>query len=147
LCSKPDEPDGETVVVMVGYIGVLSDCPHEGLPRGTKSHGMGLMTMRKAIHKNQSEVLTTPSDLVEEKLLASAGLVAHVNPEDALQRNTTAKRTAISVPRRSRGPVDAPGKRHRKPLSPERIERQMGEPRGKQMGQKNAKTGRRGGRS
>ena len=30
------------------------------------------MTMRKAIHKNQSAVLATPSDLVEEKLLAFA---------------------------------------------------------------------------
>jgi hypothetical protein len=44
----------------------------------------------------------------------------------------------------SRGPVDAPGKRHRKPLPPERIDKQMGEPRGKQMGQKSAKNDRRG---
>jgi len=140
------------------------------------------MTMRRAAHKNQSAVLATPSDLVEEKLLAYAGqlewfvgkvqaktpgwldptvltkeigriqdsaadLLAHLNREDVLQRNTTAKRTAISASRRSRGPVDAPGKRHRKPLPPERMDRQLGEPRGKQMGQKSAKTGRRGGRS
>jgi len=140
------------------------------------------MTMRKATHENQSEVFATPSDLVEEKLLAFAGqlewfvgkvqaktpgwldrtvltkeigriqdsaadLLAHLNREDVLQRNTTAKRTAISASRRSRGPVDAPGKRHRKPLPPERMDRQLGEPRGKQMGQKSAKTGRRGGRS
>jgi hypothetical protein len=99
--------------------------------------------MRKAIHKKQAEVVAAPSDLVDEKLLASADLV---NREDALQRNTAAKRTGISAPRRSRGPVDAPGKHHRKPLPPEQIDRQMGEPRGKQMGQKSAKTGRRGGR-
>jgi len=140
------------------------------------------MTMRKATHNNQSKVLATPSNLVEERLLAfaerlgwfvgtvqakapgwldrtvltkeigriqdtAADLLAHVNREDALQPNTTAKTTAISAPRRSRGPVDAPGKRHRNPLPPERIDRQMGEPTGKQMGQKNAKTGRRGGRS
>ena len=140
------------------------------------------MTMRKATHNNPSEVLATPSDLVEERLLAfaeqlglfvgtvqakapgwldrtvltkeigriqdsAADLLAHVNRADALQRNTTAKRTAISAPRPSRGPVDAPGKRHRNPLPAERIDRQMGEPRGKQMGQKSAKTGRRGGRS
>jgi hypothetical protein len=103
--------------------------------------------MRKAIHKNQAEVVAAPSDLVEEKPFASADLVAHVNRENALQRNATAKRASIAAPRRSRGPVDAPGKRHRKPLSPERIDRQMGEPTGKQMGQKSAKTGRRGGRS
>jgi len=47
--------------------------------------------------------------------------------------------------RRGRGPVDAPGKRHRKPLPQERIDKRMGEPEGKQMGQKSAKTaGRRG---
>jgi hypothetical protein len=146
----------------------------------TKSHEMGLMTM--ATHKNQSAVLATPSDFVEERLLAFAGqlewfvgkvqaktpgwldrtvltkeigriedsaadLLAHLKREDVLQRNTTAKGTAISAPPRSRGPVDAPGKRHRKPLPPERIDGQMGEPKGKQMGQKSAKTGRRGGRS
>jgi hypothetical protein len=38
----------------------------------TKSHGVRLMTMRKATHKNQSEVSATPSDLVEERLLAFA---------------------------------------------------------------------------
>jgi hypothetical protein len=103
--------------------------------------------MRKAIHKKPAEIVAAPSDLVEEKPLASADLVAHVNREDGLQRNTTAKKTGISASRLSRGPVDAPGKRHRKPLPPEQIDRQMGEPRGKQMGQKSAKTGRRGGRS
>ena len=36
----------------------------------------------------------------------------------------------------SRGPVDAPGKRHRKPLPSDRIDKQMGEPVGKKMGQK-----------
>jgi len=171
---------------MVSYIRVWSDWSPPGTfmerTKRTKSHGVELMTMRKAIHKNQSAVLATPSDLVEEKLLAfaeklgwfvgivqakapgwldrtvltreigrvqdsAADLLAHVNREDALPRNTTAKRTRISSPRRSRGPVDAPGKRHRKPLPPERIDGQMGEPEGKQMGQKSAKTGRRGGRS
>ena len=44
----------------------------------------------------------------------------------------------------SRGPVDAPGKRRRKPLPQERIDKLMGEPIGKQMGQKNSKTGRHG---
>ena len=43
-----------------------------------------------------------------------------------------------------RGPVDAPGKRHRKPLPPEPIDKRMGEVRGKQMGQKGAKAGSRG---
>jgi len=45
-----------------------------------------------------------------------------------------------------RGPVDAPGKRHRKPQPKEPIDKRMGEPRGKQMGQKSVKNGPRGGR-
>jgi hypothetical protein len=103
--------------------------------------------VRKATHNNQSEVLATPSKEIGRIQDSAADLLAHVNREDALRRNTTAKRTAISAPRRSRGLVDAPGKRHRKPLPPERIDRQMGEPTGKQKGQKSAKTGRHGGRS
>jgi hypothetical protein len=54
------------------------------------------------------------------------------------------RKTASSAPRRSRGPVDAPGKRHRKPLPQEKLDKRMGEPRGKQMGQKSVKSGRRG---
>ncbi|HEX9368271.1 MAG TPA: hypothetical protein VF921_16695, partial [Vicinamibacterales bacterium] len=56
------------------------------------------------------------------------------------------KKTTTSAARPSRGPVDAPGKHHRKPPPQERLDKRMGEPVGKQMGQKNARTGRRGGR-
>jgi len=52
------------------------------------------------------------------------------------------------APRKSRGSVDAPGKKHRTPPPQQRMPgRAAGEPRGKQMGQKNAKGGFRGGRS
>lgn len=54
--------------------------------------------------------------------------------------------TSPTATRRSRGPVDAPGKRHRKPPPQEPIDKRMGELRGKQIGQKSVKTGRRGGR-
>jgi hypothetical protein len=57
-----------------------------------------------------------------------------------------AKQTATFATRLSRGPVDAPGKRHRKPPPQESLDKRMGEPRGKQMGQKSVKNGRRGGR-
>ena len=60
------------------------------------------------------------------------------------QSPATTKPTATSATRLSRGPVDAPGKRHRKPPPQERIDKRMGEPEGKQMGQKSVKTGRRG---
>ena len=76
---------------------------------------------------------------------SAASLLKQVNREGTLLRKTAAKQTATSNTRRSRGPVDAPGKRHRKPLPQERIDKRMGEPEGKQMGQKSAKTaGRRG---
>ncbi len=52
--------------------------------------------------------------------------------------------TVQKAARKSRGPVDAPGKRHRSALPQEPIEKQMGEPQGKKMGQKTAKTGWRG---
>jgi hypothetical protein len=58
-----------------------------------------------------------------------------------------AKPAAGQATRLSRGPVDAPGKRHRKPPPQERLDKRMGEPTGKQMGQKSVKTDRRAGRS
>jgi len=77
-----------------------------------------------------------------ERLMA----VRKVNREGMLQKRKAAKQSAAPAARPSRGPVDAPGKHHRKPLPQERLDKRMGEPRGKQMGQKNAKVGRRGGR-
>jgi len=76
---------------------------------------------------------------------SAAELLDQVNREGALQRKAAPKQTAAAK-RPSRGPVDAPGKRHRKPLPPVPLDKRMGEPRGKQMGQKSGKTGRRGGR-
>ncbi len=63
-----------------------------------------------------------------------------LNRKRPLPPKTAAKQTATSVTRVSRGPVDAPGKRHRKPLPPEPLDKRLGESRGKQMGQKNTKT-------
>ena len=62
------------------------------------------------------------------------------------ESDATAKQTATSSTHLGRGPVDAPGKRHRKPLPQEPIDKRLGEPRGKQMGQKSVKTGWRSGR-
>jgi hypothetical protein len=81
---------------------------------------------------------------------SAAELLEHVRQgEDRSTRKTGSSQTAPAATRPSRGAVDAPGKRHRKPLPQESINKLMGEPRGKQMGQKSqksAKTGRRGGR-
>ena len=46
----------------------------------------------------------------------------------------------------SRGAVDAPGKRHRKPPPQEHLDKRMGEPVGKQMGQKSFQVGKGRGR-
>jgi hypothetical protein len=62
------------------------------------------------------------------------------------QSPAAVKLTAAAPSRPSRGPVDAPGKRHRQPLPGEPIDRRLGEPRGKQMGQKSVKSGWRSGR-
>jgi len=63
------------------------------------------------------------------------------------QSQGAAKSTATSPTRQGRGPVDAPGKRHRMPPPQEPIDTRMGEPRGKHMGQKSVKAGWRTGRS
>jgi hypothetical protein len=57
-----------------------------------------------------------------------------------------AAKPAAAPARPSRGPVDAPGKRHRKPPPQEPIDKRMGEPVGKKMGQKSMKNRMRSGR-
>ena len=52
----------------------------------------------------------------------------------------------VTVAKPSRGAVDAPGKRHRKPPPQESINKRMGEPVGKQMGQKSFQVGKSRGR-
>ena len=88
-------------------------------------------------------VLTTELGRIRD---SAVDLLADLTRDDASQRKTPVIPTAATVARRSRGPVDAPGKRHRKPQPQERIDKRMGEPRGKQMGQKSFKMGRRSGR-
>jgi len=57
-----------------------------------------------------------------------------------------AKSAASAAKGRSGGAVDAPGKRHRKPPPQESINKRMGEPTGKQAGQKQFKVGKSRGR-
>ena len=80
----------------------------------------------------------------------AADLLDHVNRASAQARKAAA--TPAATPpvapkmRASRGAVDAPGKRHRKPPPQERLDKRMGEPVGKKMGQKNMKNRMRSGR-
>ena len=75
---------------------------------------------------------------------SATDLVAQLNPTTPSAQTTGKTRTRTSAPRLSRGPVDAPGKRHRKPQAKKPIDRRMGEPRGKQKGQKSVKNSPRG---
>lgn len=56
------------------------------------------------------------------------------------------KPSAVVAPKPDRGPVDAPGKRHRKPPPSVKVDKRMGEPVGKKMGQKSFQTGKSRGR-
>lgn len=77
----------------------------------------------------------------------AAELLDHVNRGSESARKAAAKPAAAAPKARaSRGPVDAPGKSHRKPPPQEKINKRMGEPVGKQMGQKNFKVGKSRGR-
>ena len=75
---------------------------------------------------------------------SAAELLEQLNHTSPSARTTAAIGTGTSAPRLSRGPVDAPGKRHRKPQPNEPIDKRMGEPTGKQMGQKSVKNRPRG---
>ena len=64
----------------------------------------------------------------------------------AAAKKSKAKSTTAAGKGRSGGTVDAPGKRHRKPPPKESINKRMGEPGGKQAGQKQFKVGKSRGR-
>ena len=72
------------------------------------------------------------------------GLMAVRTAEQNDESKELATPTATSATQPSRGPVDAPGKRHRPPQPKEPIDKRMGERRGKQMGQKSGKNSPRG---
>jgi hypothetical protein len=71
---------------------------------------------------------------------ARSALMESARPKAAAKPAAKPRTAALNV-KPSRGPVDAPGKRHRKPPPQERLDKRMGEPVGKQMGQKNFKMG------
>ena len=85
----------------------------------------------------------------------AANLLKHVNNASAAARNAVmkpaakkskAKSAASAAKGRSGGAVDAPGKRHRRPPPQESINKRMGEPSGKQAGQKQFRAGKSRGR-
>ena len=75
----------------------------------------------------------------------AADLFAQVKRTGAGARKAVAKPAAAAA-RPSRGAVDAPGKRHRKPPPNETLDKRMGEPVGKKVGQKSVRNSMRRGR-
>ena len=127
--DKTSDPLEQRIVAFAEQLGLLVGTVQ------TKAEGW---LDRKALTQEIGRIRDRAADLLEQ-----------VNLEGTLQGKqgkTAAKQTTTSGTRLGRGPVDAPGKRHRKPLPQQSIDKHMGDPRGKQMGQKSAKTGRRGGR-
>ncbi len=81
----------------------------------------------------------------------ATALLQHVDAASRSARIAVAKPKAappapVQAARPSRGAVDAPGKRHRKPPPQEHLDKRMGEPVGKQMGQKSFQVGKSRGR-
>jgi hypothetical protein len=129
--SNVEEADSESVEELVEEGQDFEASAVAGIEEADASQG--------EVHTKQVLEDDVPREYLENDL-------DRLNRTSPVTRNTAAKPNATSATRVSRGPVDASGKRHRKPLPQEPIDRRMGEPRGKQMGQKNAKRADRGGR-
>jgi len=83
-------------------------------------------------------------DRVNRAGLAARQSVAKV--VTAATPTATSATKSVKATGRSGGAVDAPGKRHRKPPPQESLDKRMGEPRGKKVGQKQFKVGKSRGR-
>ena len=108
------------------------------MKRTKYSKGSVQMATRKTARNDRSRAGKATTGGIEQKVVAKKA--ATVKP--------VASATPAPAPtvRASRGPVDAPGKRHRKPPPQESIDKRMGEPTGKKMGQKSFKNAMRRGR-
>jgi hypothetical protein len=119
-------------------LGVLAE--QLGTLIGTVQNKAEDMVDREALGKELARVKTSASDLLQyvnsmAPSFASAGK----------SKRPTARASA-AADRSGRGPVDAPGKRHRQPPPQERGNRHMNEPKGTQTAPAIVKSMRRGGR-
>lgn len=94
---------------------------------------------RENLRKEVGRIRDVATDLLQHVDAASrSARMAGAKPKAA----APAKAAAAVSPRQSRGAVDAPGKKHRKPPPQGKIlNKMMGEPEGKKAGQKNFKAG------
>jgi len=104
----------------------------------------------EAVQKQLGQIRDGADDLLTH--VKRAGAVVSKAVEKSASAAKTARTPVAAEPaapspaRASRGAVDAPGKRHRKPPPQERIDKRMGEPVGKKMGQKGFQVGKSRGR-
>jgi len=94
-----------------------------------------------ALKAQVSQIRDGAADLLKQVSKASASARKSVAKATTPAKKSKAKSASKG---RSGGAVDATGKRHRKPPPQELFDPRLGEPMGKQMGQKNLKRGRSG---
>lgn len=106
-----------------------------------------------ALRAQVGQIRDGAADLLEQvNRTATAAKKAVVKTASGVTADLRAARPAMksaaTPPKKkaSRGPVDAPGKRHRKPPPQERLDKRMGEVQGKKAGQKAFKVGKSRGR-
>ena len=95
------------------------------------------------IRRQVSQIRDGAEDLMNQVNEAGASLRKSVAKTAPPAKKAKAK-SAKTTKGRSGGVVDAPGKRHRKPPPQELFDPRLGEPMGKQMGQKSLKRRGRG---
>jgi hypothetical protein len=140
--SDVEEADSESVEELVEEGQDFEASAVTGIEEADASQGE-VRTKQVAEDDVPREYLENDLDRLNRKSPVTRNIAAK---ETATSTTRVAKQNATSTTRVSRGPVDAPGKRHRKPVPQEPIDKRLGEPRGKQMGQKNPKRADRGGR-
>ena len=100
----------------------------------------------EALRQQVSQIRDGAARLLKQVNSASAGARQTVANAMPGAKKSTATPKASAAKRRSGGAVDAPGKRHRKPPPQQAVNKRMGEPGGKQAGQKQFKVGKSRGR-
>lgn len=159
MAARKKQPYGETIVVTLPETKVAS-------PAAGGAIEPKLVAFAEQLGKLLGTVQAKADGWLDPKALkaevvrirdGAAELLDHMNREytSALKAGAKAvapvapvapKAPAASALRPSRGAVDAPGKRHRKPPPQELLNKRMGEPVGKKMGQKSGKNAMRHGR-
>ena len=130
----------------------LMEQVHRATASAQKAAAAGATSARNAA----GTVATSARNMVANASASAKQAVAGASKstkQAVLVAGTSARKAAkaplpvvVTVAKPSRGAVDAPGKRHRKPPPQESINKRMGEPVGKQMGQKSFQVGKSRGR-